>query len=733
MRQDMSLLSNFFQNIVQSGTNSLQNITRILGNGQKASGDYSPMYGGGEWWSSTSGITQEKLMKEARGWVYACITKIAEEVSTIDIHLYRVKGKDRTTWEELDSHELLDTLNSPNDTMPRFELFQLWSMHDDLTGNAYWLLDGVDKEGQQPKGIIPLNPRYLKPIVTAKKIVRYDYCEDQAKTEQYQPFQVIHFRRPNPSDLRMGLGPTEAAADSIDADNWAREWNRRFFQNGGSPGLILETTQTNERLVKLLRQSFDDRHAGVSKSHRTAVLPPGVKVANPGFAQKDMDFSELRRQMRDEILAHFGVPGVVLGLGLGETINRASAETLEYVFSKRTIRPKMRRFIGYLNEFLVPLFGDDLILDFDDPVQENVELTLRSNQVGLGNAPYLSINEVRAREGLSPIDGGDVVYGSSLQAPVGTVPKKAAPKRQSATKQLQPSKPRFKKNAERRAEFGKELTERIAKMLEDKKQSLKDSDWSAEWEAFVKRVEPQEKELTKIMAKYAERMGKRLQDALREEMGKGIKAFKPADLVDEETEVADIISLLTPQFEKILEEEGTSAAELIGAAFDATDERVQSALSKATKLLAQKYTKTTIDLVENQLSQGIDAGEGLDELSARLQTVVEFSSKGRAERLAKTESFRVANFATRSAWQQSGVVKSVKWYTAADEMVCPYCSPMNGTVVGIEENFLDKGDDLEGTDEDGNTVSMTADYADIENPPLHPNCRCYIRPEEISI
>jgi hypothetical protein len=54
---------------------------------------------------------------------------------------------------------------------------------------------------------------------------------------------------------------------------------------------------------------------------------------------------------------------------------------------------------------------------------------------------------------------------------------------------------------------------------------------------------------------------------------------------------------------------------------------------------------------------------------------------------------------------------------------------MNGKTVGIEENWFEKGDSYTGK-EGG---KMDIDYSDIENPPLHPGCRCYIRPEEISI
>src|SRR3954462_12584622 len=46
---------------------------------------------------------------------------------------------------------------------------------------------------------------------------------------------------------------------------------------------------------------------------------------------------------------------------------------------------------------------------------------------------------------------------------------------------------------------------------------------------------------------------------------------------------------------------------------------------------------------------------------------------------------------------------------------------------GSGHNFLDAGDTIIGVD--GGT--MKASYGDIDTPPMHPDCRCYLRPEDI--
>ena len=145
--------------------------------------------------------------------------------------------------------------------------------------------------------------------------------------------------------------------------------------------------------------------------------------------------------------------------------------------------------------------------------------------------------------------------------------------------------------------------------------------------------------------------------------------------------------------------------------------------------MAKNYTTTTLDILTGQLNEGLKAGDSLQQLTKRVQQVYGLTEQYRAQRVARTETFAVANTASRDAYKQSGVVKSVEWYTAEDELVCEYCAPLDGTTVSIEDSFYDKGDTVEGSD--GGTMDIT--YAGIPNPPLHANCRCEIKAGEISI
>lgn len=697
----------------------------------------APMYGMGLFFSGTK-ASMAKLMAEAVGWVFSCISRISETIISERMRLYRKTGDGPEDWTEITEHPFLDLIQRPNKWMPGSELIQTWSQHEDLTGNAYWVLEGVQDEFDEPTAIYPLNPAYMTVVVGSvpgepDQVIRYDYQAGAIK-RAFQPFEILHFRRVNPNDPFRGLGPTEGSMDAVDTDNWMREWNRRFFQNSAIPGVVLETEENSVEMLRLLRESFEDRHAGVERAHKTVALPKGVKLAQMGYGQKDMDFVESRSKNRDEILAAFGVPPVVLGMGMGESVNRATAEVQEYVYAKYTIKPKLMRFECYINEFFLMRYGDDLAIAFDDCVPKNVAQNITLHTAALGGAAYMTINEVRASEGLEPIEGGDVVPAPKVPAVPGQMMLTAKARIAPDVRLRLASFAKIRKQAIKTVAT---VSDAITKVVTDavlasRKKSVADLatiDWAENWKAFADRTIKGEGKMKTTMEEYAEGMAKRAETALKKAFKSKKKAADGAKLLDRKKEVQLIIDVMDPLYIEILKNEGISAAKLVDAAFDENEESMRKALTKSVNLMASKYTDATIDALETAIAEGLEKGEGMDALAERISQVGEWSKTTRAEAVARTEAFRTANFATKEAWKQSGVVKTIKWYTAEDERVCEFCGVMDGKVVSVEADFLEKGETLTGSD--GGTFD--ADYAAVEGGSLHVNCRCSIAPEKIEI
>lgn len=669
----------------------------------------------------------------------------------MELKLYRVDKKNDLI--PVEDHPLLDLLYAPNPYQTRFEFMEMMTMHLGLTGNSYWLLDdgsgrGIKKQGDKPTAIWILEPDRISPLratlPTFLKGYEYKPEKDREETVTFQPWQILHIKDPNPNDPYVGMGAAQAAADAIDADNHLRDYARSFFRNMGWPGIALKFNTNDEARMKQISQQFRDRFSGASKAFKPLILPNDASIEDLKINVKDWNFPDLKIGVRDEILAQYGVPHVVLGLGAGENLNRATADMTDYVFARRTIRPKMKRLVSYLNERLVPLYGEDLVLDFDNPVPEDRIAETNVLKAALADNPWLTVNEVRKQQGLEPVKGGDVLLQSSSFMPFGTatatpgVAPGSGQDQPEDEKAVKPSKKalpthlsRYARNAKRRKQLVETAADTIAnavakavakEMTENPPRAH--SDWEEKARAFQSRARSFEPKVREAIKEYNAGMVERAKENLPKAIGgktKGKKAkLKITKLLNKEDEVNAVISVVDTIMQQLLATEGQQAAELVKSQFDPMKETTQEGLKKSMELLAKNYSDETLALLQDAIEQGLDEGESVTDIADRIQQVGDFSDEVRAERVARTEVFRTANYATAEAWKQSGVVSKKIWYTSESDKVCEDCEPMHGEVVGIDETYFDKGDQT--------ATGKELDYSDVGEPPLHPNCECYIRP-----
>lgn len=110
-------------------------------------------------------------------------------------------------------------------------------------------------------------------------------------------------------------------------------------------------------------------------------------------------------------------------------------------------------------------------------------------------------------------------------------------------------------------------------------------------------------------------------------------------------------------------------------------------------------TDTTRTLTQKVLSDWIQSGQPLDSLEQQLSGIF---GENRAAQIAATETTRAFAEGNAEAWQSTGFISSVRFNTAEDDRVCPYCSPLDGQEFDVD------------------------DYG--HKPPIHVNCRCYNTP-----
>lgn len=321
---------------------------------------------------------QQLAAMGSNGTLFAIVDATSQGTASATWHLYRKARsglkKDRV---EVTRHAALDMWNKPNPFFTQQELVEASQQHQDLTGEFWWVVSR-NPNSTVPLELWPVRPDKMEPVPDPNAYLRgYVYTGPDGEKIPLELNEVIFVRRPNPEDPYRGIGPVQAVLTDLDAATYSAEWNRNFFLNSAEPGGIIQVDRRlDDDEWKEMRMRWQEQHQGVAQAHRVAILESGTWVDRK-FAQKDMQFAELRGVSRDIIREAFRFP--VPMLGTSENVNRANADAAQVVFASWLLVPRLDRIKGALNNDFLPMFGaDDLEFDYDSPIPEDQQADINS-------------------------------------------------------------------------------------------------------------------------------------------------------------------------------------------------------------------------------------------------------------------------------------------------------------------------------------------------------------------
>lgn len=624
-------------------------------------------------------------LDEYKNWVYACVNQRAKAVANIDLFL-------KQDGEIVEDHPVLDLLFKVNKGTTKYNLFFQTQSFKDLDGNAYWFLARDDKKVIQEIHILqPDRMSIVRSATNVLEVAGYVYTQKDGTKIPFDAKDILHFKNFNPQGghpfPHKGLSIVEAAQWAIDTDNQIRKWNFNFFKNGARPDGIL--TQEGDGAIdeveyKRLKEQWTADHQGANNAYKTAILSGGMTWTKVGTSQSELEFAGQKNMNRDEIASIFEVPKFLIGVT--ESINRATAEAAIYVFTLFTVKPLMQDLVDTLNEFLVAEFGENLELDYKSPVLED-----RANIIAeytAGANVWLSRNEIRAREGLSPTRDGD-----QFLTPFNLMPQ------DEVIKAVVVKKPKQKKAKKVKSVGQKAVEAYVAKMPKADGKGMTAGAkevWKLTWKKLVeKNTKPLVKDLKKYFAAQKDEVLANLKDNIKD-----IKDIKTKAVLFSEKDAIKLgINLITPHIQEYLKAGGENAAELTGVDFVASTPAIEKFIADRAQYFATTITDTTYAALKDQLKQGMDAGESIDDIADRVAQVYSDAEGYRSEMIARTEVSASQNFGTVTAYEQAGVEK-IEWTVVDPEDAD--CLENEGVEVKIGDAFPS-----------GDT-----------QPPVHPNCVC---------
>lgn len=376
-------------------------------------------------------------IRHYKGWVYIAIRAIANEVACSPPRVAAIRSKNEVKQKGLyvlpdfhrkkaltsvQQHEdlqpmdsdypLCELLANPNEPDVSFDFWYETIMFLELTGNCYWWV--INNDFGLPAALWVLPSHWVWPISGNGRLIDHYQIRPygtpgSARAMSIPADEIIHFKNKNPLSKIDGMAGLQAgapwvdSAESIDAARW------HSFKNSNNIGMLLSLPEGMEDppagYISALYARLDARSRGEGNYNRPLILPSGVVATPNDRSPREMDFYESGNQMRDWIMAMFGVSKTIAGIT--EDVNYASMIAARANFIISTVRPRLSYIGQVATEKLAKRFNSKLVVYWpdltpEDPAQKTIDM----------EADYrmraITPNQVCRERGREPFEGGDV-------------------------------------------------------------------------------------------------------------------------------------------------------------------------------------------------------------------------------------------------------------------------------------------------------------------------------------
>ena len=335
--------------------------------------------------------------------VLAGIRFLAETVATFPLIVYSDKQDVRTKQQDSAQWDLLHT--KPNDIQTPFDFkaFLLASMLG--YGNA---LCQKAKSRGKVQALYPLDPRSVNIKREDGQIV-YKVKDSSGEAVTLTRKDVLHIPGVLVDDPHIGVSPLSVAINAIGTALGTEEYAGRFFANDATPAGIIEAPFGGDtQQAKDAKRAWNDSGQGSAHAHQTRVLFNGATYHQIGVNANDAQIIESQRWSVEQVARILRLPNWALGVAEQGGASRITPEQRNMELLQFSIAPWLVRIEEALHadddlfpdKDLFPEFLADGVLRADTAAR--YAAYLQGRQAG-----WLSVNDIRAKENMPPIDGGD--------------------------------------------------------------------------------------------------------------------------------------------------------------------------------------------------------------------------------------------------------------------------------------------------------------------------------------
>lgn len=330
--------------------------------------------------------------------IYAAVTRIANTVASIPVHVY--KGRERQ-----DTHPLEKLLNlSPNPSMSAYIFKQTMEAFRNTEGMAYALTirDGLGEITR----LDVLDPTRVRPLIERdSREIWYDITLE-GKMYPIPGYMVLALKHMSANGI-SGIRPLDVLRGSLDYDAEVKEISLNQL-DGINHGVMLEVPGQALDETRKAQIVADFLDAYESSGQRVLVLEGGIKATTFNQSPVDAQLMDVERITRNRVATVYNLPPHMLGDYSDTSFSTAEQQMQEFL--QLTIIPIVQQWEDELNRKLLSdadyKAGYRFRFDTDSLIRADMVAMANKYQMAIRGG-WMRMNEVREREGLPPDPNGD--------------------------------------------------------------------------------------------------------------------------------------------------------------------------------------------------------------------------------------------------------------------------------------------------------------------------------------
>jgi len=370
---------------------------RLLGREERAI-SFQSLWGAGDDLTSVGTFSATVVNSETAfqvNAIYGAVSLISDTISTLPVSAFvrndgaRIPFRPTPAW-----------VNKPDVDTTKEAFYGAAIVSLLLDGNAFIRVFSNDRG--EVVNLTVLNPHHVE--IKRNGLGRVMF-EVRGEAETLSTDEVIFIPDVvRPGHLR-GVSRVEALKENFGLAIALQYYAAKFFGSGTQTSGVIEFPgNLTADQAKMLQESFDARHRGWGRAHRTAIISGGAKYVPTSVENDKAQFLDSRRLAVEDVARAFNIPSNLLNLPGTNTYS--SVEMNNIAFVTHCLRPIVQKLESAFSPLMARTQGGEnafIKFNLDGLLRADINSRMSAYSTGL-NAGFLTVNDVRRLEDLRPIN-----------------------------------------------------------------------------------------------------------------------------------------------------------------------------------------------------------------------------------------------------------------------------------------------------------------------------------------